>query len=251
MITMSKAEAEKKLNKKLTNREYCQYIHQLNFGNKKKTVKKVSVNNVLNDDKAEFLKTVKDKELNYYSKSYEYALKFGDNFLLFRKPDIETRFCFGHGQNGITTEEEQKAAFEMQNYADTNEKYFLSENLEGLNHKIEEMKILLMNNWEEKQNYCDSMYKKTKDWFYVNANRITKIYLCKNNNNTLFLYETENPDYDNRLKYQTVIKELEREEIEKILNIYVKQKENFEKRLHTYLKRYGLSKLRTWTYLVD
>ena len=29
------------------------------------------------------------------------------------------------------------------------------------------------------------------------------------------------------------------------------QKENFEKRLHTYLKRYGLSKLHTWTYLVD
>ena len=39
MITMSKKEAEIKLNRQLTNNEYMQYIHKLNFGCKKQTHK--------------------------------------------------------------------------------------------------------------------------------------------------------------------------------------------------------------------
>ena len=39
MITMTKTEAEKQLNRQLTNNEYMQYIYKLNFGSKKQTHK--------------------------------------------------------------------------------------------------------------------------------------------------------------------------------------------------------------------
>ncbi len=40
MITMTKTEAETKLNKTLTNNEYIQYIYKLNFGSKKQNALK-------------------------------------------------------------------------------------------------------------------------------------------------------------------------------------------------------------------
>ena len=63
MITMTKAEAETKLNKQLTNNEYMQYIYKLNFGSKKQTHKNAQTKTAktnkaplkFNDAKAEFL----------------------------------------------------------------------------------------------------------------------------------------------------------------------------------------------------
>ena len=63
MITMTKAEAETKLNKTLTNNEYMQYIYKLNFGSKKQTHKNAQTKTTkttkaplkFNDAKAEFL----------------------------------------------------------------------------------------------------------------------------------------------------------------------------------------------------
>ena len=48
-----------------------------------------------------------------------------------------------------------------------------------------------------------------------------------------------------------IIREATKEDLLLIIEVYKQQIENFKKRLNTYLKRYGLSKLRTWTYLVD
>ena len=49
----------------------------------------------------------------------------------------------------------------------------------------------------------------------------------------------------------TVIREATKEDLLLIIEVYKQQIQNFKKRLNTYLKRYGLSKLTTWTYLVD
>ena len=48
-----------------------------------------------------------------------------------------------------------------------------------------------------------------------------------------------------------IIREATKEDLILIIEVYKQQIENFKKRLNTYLKRYGLSKLTTWTYLVD
>ena len=254
MINMTKKQAEKQLNRALTDAEFCKYMHDLNFKNNKKQVRtqKTTVKKDLkfNDAKNDFLETLtKENDKKYYSKSYEYALKFDDNFLLFQKSDIKTYFCFGYGQNGVSTQDDFERATGMRDYASENEKYFINENLKALNENIETMKAMLQ---AKKDDYCEKMYKKTNAWHFMDLQRVQKIYLCKNNNNTCYLFEfTGSFDNENRLKYCNVLKELAKEDFLNILAVYEQQKENFTKRLQTYLKRYGLEKLHTWTYLVD
>ena len=255
-IGMTKKQAEINLGRTLTNDEFSKYVWGLNFGNKTKPQTKKATKQQKTESKTlkfvdaknEFIETTnRDKE--YYKKSCEYALKFGDNYLLFDKPSIETRFCFGYGLNGVSTGDDYEAASDMRDYANTNEKYFLNENLEALNHNIETMKAMIN---PDKYEYCEKMYKQTNEWFYHKLQYTRKIYLCKNNDNTCYLFNDEGRIEDeNRLRYCTILKELTTEDFEKILKVYEQQKENFVKRLQTYLKKYGLSKLHTWTYLVD
>ena len=48
---------------------------------------------------------------------------------------------------------------------------------------------------------------------------------------------------------ETVITNID--DLKNILSVYEYEKAKFEKRLNAYLKKYGLSKLKTWSYLVD
>ena len=48
---------------------------------------------------------------------------------------------------------------------------------------------------------------------------------------------------------ETVITNID--DLKNILSVYEHEKAKFEKRLNTYLKKYGLSKLKTWSYLID
>lgn len=249
---MIKSQLEKQLGRTLTNKEYSQYMYNEFMKNKKtvKQVKKVVKVQTFNDVKDEYIEQLTEDK-SYYQKEYEFVLKFEDNYLLFRKPSIKTHFCFGHGQNGISTEEEQQGAFASKHYADTNSQYFLDENLNGLNENIETIKYLLLDSWQEQEKYADEMYNKTGKWFYHELKRVEKMMLCKNYNNTCYCYSITGYRDEENLRHRTVLKELTNEDLQEILAVYEKQKETFTKRLNTYLKRYGLSKLHTWTYLVD
>ena len=248
---MLKCELEKKLNKTLTNQEYTAYImaeyKAKKYGNKKQVQN--TTNFTFIDAKEEFLATRKEQDQSYYKKEYEYVLKFGENFLLFRKPTIETRFCFGYGCNGISTTEEMDRAYKEQDNANSNEKYFLNENLAGLNQQIEEMEILTMDN-QKMIDYCNKKYQETYRSFYNHLATGTKVYLFKHYDNTLYIQFIDAYN-ENRINTSEAVKELTKDELKTILAVYQQQKKNFEKRLQTYLKRYGLSKLHTWTYLVD
>ena len=50
---------------------------------------------------------------------------------------------------------------------------------------------------------------------------------------------------------KTKIRDLTPKDKEQILASLEIEKAKFTKRLNTYLKKYGLSKINTWTYLVD
>lgn len=250
---MLKCELEQKLGKTLTNQEYSQYVRQeylqKKYGNKKQVQN--TTNFTFIDAKEEYLNTLEEKDKNYYKQNYEYVLKIANYFILFEKPRIKTSFCFGHGQNGVSTEEETNNAFSMLKHARTSEKYFIEENLEELNQKIEEIEIFLMDDWEQKEKYVKEQYQLTKKWHYMNAQHIEKMFLCANNGNTAYIFIQSNYRDEERLHFCEVIKELTKDDLKNILAVYQQQKKNFEKRLQTYLKRYGLSKLHTWTYLVD
>ena len=244
MILMTKKEAETKLNKTLTNNEYMQYIYKLNFGSKKqahknaqiKTIKTTKAPLKFNDAKAEFLQVNNFDAKSYEAKNYEYALKFDNNFLCFKKPCIKTRFCFGYGQNGISTEEDYERASEQKKNMETSQQAFINTNLEDLNKSIEDIETFI-SQWLDKKEKCFS-------------SRYNKIFICKNSYEHL-AYLAWSWDYDNIRNKDDIIKAATKEDLLLIIEVYKQQIENFQKRLNTYLKRYGLSKLTTWTYLVD
>ena len=244
MITMTKTEAETKLNKTLTNNEYMQYIYKLNFGSKKqthknaqtKTTKTTKASLKFNDAKAEYLQVNNFEVKCFDARYYEYLLKFGNCFLGFKKPSIQTRFCFGYGQNGISTEEDYEGARSQERNMETNQQVFINANLEDLNKSIKNLQEFIDNFFDNK-NTCFSA-------------RYNKIFICKNSYNHL-AYLAWSWDYGNIRNKDDIIKEATKEDLLLIIEVYKQQIENFKKRLNTYLKRYGLSKLTTWTYLVD
>jgi hypothetical protein len=137
----------------------------------------------------------------------------------FEKPSIETHFCFGYGQNGISTEEDFENALQEKINASKKE-YFVKENIKVFD-RIE--KILN----SDKKIYSFIAYLKgenivgieVEDYFYGKSELFTGYITDKDKEN--LLNELEN------------------------------QKKMFMKRLETYWKKYGSSKLKTWTYLVD
>lgn len=173
-----------------------------------------------------------DKRMNdYILKSTSDVIKTSQGFLIrFEKPIIETRFCFGYGQNGISTEDDRERANEMRDYASESEKYFIEENLKGINEQIKDIE-------EADKVYFTIGNKKTPALRYVK----TDDYLRYNNMSWHEKYFFEDLD----------AKEATKEDIELLLTTLKSEKEKFVKRIRTYLKRYGLSKVHSWTYLVD
>ena len=179
----------------------------------------------------EFLQEVNEKVWATDQHMQEYVKKQcsdvfkskGGYFVEFEKPSIKTRFCFGHGQNGISTQEEVEIACDNAEYARTNEGYFLRENLEQFDEMLE------MLNGREKL-YLMQNYRKD-----------SKI-ACVRSEGYFWHYE-----WDRKL----IVEELSQEDVEELKKIVQSEKEKFRKRLNTYLKRYGLSKIHSWTYLVD
>lgn len=180
----------------------------------------------------EYLETKNDYWKEYCKKTTFGVLKFEDNtYLQFKKPIIETSFCFGYGYCGVSSVEDEQRASDMEEYARTNEKYFLDENLEQVDSRIKILKEVLESDYkvicfmkdEQEVSYCD--YKKMGDKI------VDKAY-CHDYTNKIYRVATN-------------------KEVKLILKAYQEVRASFEKRLHTYLKKYGLSKLRTWTFLSD
>jgi hypothetical protein len=173
----------------------------------------------------------KMQEFNRKNTAYIVELKNGD-LIAIDKPRIETSFCFGYGLYARATDEEMKAAADMEKYASTNQEYFLTENLKGIDEKIKDLR--------------DTKYKAYTFIKYSGQPEQSKL---KEYTLATLCYSPEyNPGYYANLKD---LKEIDIEDREKIAQGFEIVRADFEKRLHTYLKKYGLSKLKTWTYLVD
>lgn len=162
------------------------------------------------------------------TKMYHYCMKKADvlvpldngEIYEIEKPTIETSFCFGHGYCGITSPEDEQRAYACERIARTNEDYFLEENLRDINAWIEALQ-------DKKVYKYGRYYGKTEG---------------KLRNITVLSY------------WQTPsegMEEISDSERQALIAGYEEEKKRFTKRLKTYLKRYGLSKLKTWTYLVD
>ena len=160
----------------------------------------------------------------YVKKKCSDVFKSAAGYLVeFEKPNIKKDFCFGHGSNGYSTQDEAEIARDNAAYARTNENYFLKENLEEF-----------------------------ENWISILEGN-EKIYLMKYNRKSEKLACLRTESYFSRYFWDKdkIVEELSKSDIEKLKKLILNEKAKFEKRLNTYLKRYGLSKIHSWTYLVD
>lgn len=174
----------------------------------------------------ELKKVWKDSErmVNYCFKKADCIVELDNgDILTIDKPSIETRFCFGYGYCGVSTQEEIDRAYDAETRARENGEYFKRENLRTLNAWIDELKD------DSKKIYKFISYYGLEEDDHLKSVRVF--------------------DYWESVPNGAI--EITENERKAILAGYEEVKARFEKRLNSYLKRYGTSKLKTWTYLVD
>ena len=145
----------------------------------------------------------------------------GEIFSINRE-EIKKDFCFPHGCCGVSDEEEEKAAIRMADRAKNDSSYFLERNLMHLNNLIAEI---------EKEDSI--LYSRP---YFHKSEKYREIIKASN--------------WDLREVYKDG-RRITEEEKQIFLSAVKEEREKFKKRLETYLKKYGLSKVRTWTFLSD
>ena len=164
------------------------------------------------------------KMIDYCIKKTSGIVQFEDgSYYCFEKPSIETHFCFGYGQNGISTEEDYNDAVAAKNMASEKE-YFIAENMK----KFQDLEDVI--------EYDGNVYSIIR---YANH----KVMLSS--------LTTDKEERKWGKIYGHVLSTITPVDRIMFKNELKKQKEKFMKRLETYWKKYGNSKLKTWTYLVD
>lgn len=160
------------------------------------------------------------KYLTWLQKSYlDSLIRLSNGKIVeIEKPKMQTNFCFGYGwvdPNG----EEEDAADKMAEYAKKSQEYFIKKNLEQVDKIIERAN-----------------------------NAGYKGYLWSSGN---LIYSVSFMDEYRRMYARDKGEELTEEDKTTYINALQACKARFEKRLQTYLKRYGMSKVRTWSYVID
>lgn len=170
--------------------------------------------------------------IDYCVNDCEYVVPLENGGILeINKPRIETRFCFGYGYCGMSTEEEEKNASDAARDAKEHSDYFLSENLDRSNID-RDLKLLKEGRLEAYETPRVAVMKKDPNsniWYY-------------------FFKSEYDISHDDDAKGIVHLTDKDKFELQRGLETV---RNSFLKRLNTYLKKYGTSKLRTWTYLSD
>lgn len=173
------------------------------------------------------------------------VLLSGGRLLVFKKPRIQTDFCFGYGMGGTSYDE----ANEMARHAGESEDYFLAQNLADFDKEIEDLENL-DGRHALLHRKCGWNQKSTLNlWDYIVSNEPLE-----------WFKESQAQDMDGLTRYVNQyhagqfyydLEELCEDDRAAILAGLRVERAKFEKRLRAYLKRYGTSKLKTWSYWQD
>lgn len=145
-------------------------------------------------------------------------------FIAIARREIKTRFCFGYSTDYSGHEYED--AENLREKCANSVQYFRRKNMEELAGLIEHLK--------------DGSRKAYKYIYYQQGERQMKIFMPYNRD-----------AYERQKLATPEIAELTGNERAAVIAGYENEQSKLNKRLDTYLKRYGLSKLRTWTYWRD
>ena len=155
-----------------------------------------------------------ESDRKYYGEYYQAALKVPEGYILFRKPQIETSFCFRDEGPEHDFYKELKAE------EDSMKNYFIGENLDQIRLPEEHERLFL---------------RPTKYLSHVDT-------VCTDRSEDSWYFPFRKEDG---------YREATPKEMKAYIVILKEQKELFRKRLDTYLKRYGTKKLHTWLYRAD
>lgn len=185
------------------------------------------------------------KMLDYYCKNYPLAVRLNDGRIIFcERERIETYFCFGYGYNGMYDEESYDRATDAQRAARNDENYFISENMAGIRAKVARAKGKEHPGYGVGgSEYCYTLQRERE------GSKVVELYFFDVSKETLkgmdFCQHHLTPAQIDRLQ------PVEGEDRKRVIKLYETEEANRFKRVQTYLKKYGLSKLRTWTYQRD
>lgn len=148
----------------------------------------------------------------YEYKKYSNICTFDNGlYIVFDKPDIETSFCFDDSFD-------YDGALAMANHASKSEEYFIKENMQQFDDMINGVlrdDVVLNKKYYSQPSECDLCGWRCYDTYEVP---------------------------------QDALYILTAADKEKMIAVIEEEKLKFKKRLDTYLKRYGMSKIKTWTY---
>lgn len=166
--------------------------------------------------------------IKYYLNKVGYIVELEDgNLYIIEKPSIQTDFCFG--EHGYDYDEASKAA----ETAARSEKYFISVNMKDLQDEI----------------------KQVKKWPETNYDYTKKMYLMPHNEEyegKRTMYTRILTDYEGVKDKDTALgRPVSKKDRYAIVGGYQEVQKRFLTRLRTYLKKYGMSKVKTWTYWAD
>lgn len=170
-----------------------------------------------------------------------YAFRLDDgSYVHIDKEPLETSFCFGYGYCGIPTEDDREMASDNAVMAKTNENYFIHENTKYYSEPLEKVNEALEN------------YDVREQFSYIPlalSNRSVANFKSIELSDRFLFWNSQ---------YSELQEKSKRREFEVTKNDLEKYKTGLEycldyqtKRCQRYLKRYGLSKIKAWTYLSD
>lgn len=167
-----------------------------------------------------------DKKMqDFCINSVSELVQLDDGILPIDKENIETSFCFGAGMYGHSTEDEDKEAARMALRAERDKDYFIRRNMESWKRKL------------------DALMDKKNEVFvfahYYDGPNGLKGY-C-----TMPQWKADAGDLPFNSRKATAAEKAA------IIAGVKNAMDSHLKRIEAYLKRYGLSKVRTWTYIRD
>lgn len=173
------------------------------------------------------------------------VLLSGGRLLGFEKPRIKTDFCFGYGLGGRSHDE----ANEMARHARESEDYFLAQNLADLDKEIADLENLDGKHALLHRKCYWSQKSPLNLWDYIVSNEPLEWFKESPTQDMDGLTRYVNQYHAGRFYYD--LEELGDDDRAAILNGLKVERTKFEKRLHAYLKRYGMTKVKTWSYWRD
>lgn len=230
VIQACREEQQKEQGASLEDRLRAALLMQL--GGRKAAPKSVDNDKALLEEyMQEWTKVWQDKGmLDYERKKFSSAIRLQNGGILyFEKPSIDNAFCF-HDEGPdydyyrhLMADKEKRLA-----------QYFLDRNLSGYDEDIKRLKSLTKD--------CRTLYIQRQSYTgETEPLNLWKWYSWSE-------YDVENEPW--RYTPGTYEKMTEHDR-KAILQAVKHEREKFEKRLQTYLKRYGVKKIRTWTYWAD